>query len=163
MARKVFFSFHYERDSQRASVVRNSWVTKLNSEEAGFLDAAAWEKVKSQGDAAIKNWIEKQLNGTSVTAVLIGPETNSREWVRYEVRRSYERGNGLLGIYLHNIKDFSGKIDSKGDNTFGELGKDAAGNSVYFFEVASMYDWVYDTGYSNLGDWVEKAARKAGR
>lgn len=26
VARRVFFSFHYERDAQRAHVVRNSWV-----------------------------------------------------------------------------------------------------------------------------------------
>ncbi len=40
MARRVFFSFHYERDVWRAGQVRNSWVTK-DREEAGFWDAAA--------------------------------------------------------------------------------------------------------------------------
>jgi len=25
------------------------------------------------------------------------------------------------------------------------------------------YDWVYDRGYENLGDWIEKAAKDAGR
>lgn len=25
------------------------------------------------------------------------------------------------------------------------------------------YDWVNDDGYNNFGDWVEKAAKKAGR
>jgi len=34
MARKVFFSFHYERDIWRASIVRNSWVTKPDREAA---------------------------------------------------------------------------------------------------------------------------------
>jgi len=28
MARRVFFSFHHERDVWRANVVRHSWVTK---------------------------------------------------------------------------------------------------------------------------------------
>ena len=43
MARRVFFSFHYERDHWRANVVRNSWVTK-DRESAGFFDAGelAW-------------------------------------------------------------------------------------------------------------------------
>ena len=25
------------------------------------------------------------------------------------------------------------------------------------------YDWINDYGYANLGDWIEKAARDAGR
>lgn len=54
MARKVFFSFHYERDVWRAGQVRNSWVTKPDRDTAGFWDSASWEEVKKKGDAAIK-------------------------------------------------------------------------------------------------------------
>jgi hypothetical protein len=163
MARRVFFSFHYERDGQRASVVRNSWVTKPDREETGFVDAADWEKVKGQGDAAIKRWIERQLDGTSVTVVLIGAETSTREWVQFEVKRSYERGNGMLGIYLHNIKDWNGTTDTKGSDTFGELGKDSFGKSIYFWQRYTTYDWINDNGYDNLGSWIDAAARQAGR
>jgi len=163
MARRVFFSFHYERDVWRASQVRNSWVTKPNREFAGFMDAASWEQVKKQGKEAIKKWIGDQLSGTSVTVVLIGAETSTREWVQYEIKASYERGNGMLGIYIHNIKDANQKTDTPGNSTFGEIGKDLNGNSVYFWQVYPTYDWVLDDGYNNLGDWVEKAAKKAGR
>jgi hypothetical protein len=161
MARRVFFSFHYERDGQRASVVRNSWVTR--GETAGFIDSATWEEVKGRGETAVKRWIDDQLYGTSVTAVLIGAETSSREWVRYEVRRSYERGNGMLGIYLHNIKDFWSNTGVAGNNQFGELGTDQNGSSLYFWSLYPTYDWVLNDGYNNLGTWVEDAATKAGR
>lgn len=160
VARRVFFSFHYERDGQRASVVRNSWVTK--GEDAGYIDAANWEEVKGKGDATVKRWIEEQLSGTSVTVVLIGAETSSRDWVKYEIKRSFERGNGMLGIYLHNIKDFQLKTDTAGNNYFGELGKDSNGNSVYFWSLYNTYDWVLNNGYDNLGTWVEDAGKKAG-
>jgi len=161
--RRVFFSFHYERDVQRASIVRNSWVTKPNTEDAGFIDAASWEAVKKKGEAAVREWIKRQLDGTSVTVVLIGPETSSRAWVREELRMSYDRGNGFVGIYLHNIKDFNGNTDRAGDSYFGELGKRLNGGPVYFFEIANNYDWILDNGYSNLGNWVEEAAKRAGR
>src|SRR5260221_6221778 len=98
VARRVFFSFHYERDVQRASVIRNSWVTKPNSEEAGFIDAANWEEVKKKGEASIKAWIDRQLDGTSVTAVLIGAETSSREWARYDVLRSLKKATECSGF-----------------------------------------------------------------
>jgi hypothetical protein len=67
MARRAFFSFKYE-DVSRAMVVRNSWVTQGGQQAAGFVDAADFEKIKRQGDAAIKRWIDDQLKGTSVTS-----------------------------------------------------------------------------------------------
>jgi|SRR5208282_1766372 len=163
MARSVFFSFYYKKDVSRANQVRNSWVTKGDKEAAGFTDAAAFEEVEKGGDAAIKKWINGQLSGTSVTVVLIGSETNQREYVKYELQKSYEKGNGMLGIYIHQCKDLSGKTDTKGSNHFGEVGKDANGNAVYFSAAYTCYDWVDDDGYTNMGKWIEAAAKKAGR
>jgi len=181
MARRVFFSFHYERDVWRANVVRNSWVTKGNYIEAGFIDSAEFEKIKKKGDQAIKKWIDEQLEGTSVTVVLIGAETYLRKWVRYEIIKSFDRGNGLLGVYIHNIKDKNGKVDLKGPNPFDYVGVliDKDGNGFYcerndtgwgLFSPyskcssrldkmywtnkfpAKIYDWIYDNGYENLSN-----------
>lgn len=163
MARSAFFSFYYKKDVVRANQVRNSWVTKGDKEAAGFTDAAAFEKVEREGDAAVKKWIDGQLSGTSVTVVLIGSETNQREYVKYELQKSYEKGNGVLGIYIHQCKDLSGKTDTKGSNHFGEIGKDANGKAVYFSSAYTCYDWVDDDGYNNMGGWIEAAAKKAGR
>ena len=162
MARKAFFSFHYENDVWRANIVRNSWVTKDSKEAAGFIDAADFEEVKKGGDSAIKKWIRDQLYGTTVTVVLLGSETSKREYVKYEIEQSYERGNGLLGIYIHKIKDQNGNTSSKGSNQFGEIGKDKNGNSVYF-STFPCYDWIDDDGYNNMGKWIEAAAQKAGK
>jgi len=162
MARRAFFSFHYENDVWRANQVRNSWVTQ-GKEAAGFVDSAEFEKVKRGGDAAIKKWIDNQLDGTSVTVVLIGSDTSNRPYVQYELQTSYEKGNGIIGVYIHQLKDQDGKTSSKGSSTFGELGKDSNGNLVYFYQIAKEYDYVNDDGYSNLGSWIEDAAKKVGR
>ena len=105
MARRVFFSSHYETDICRARQVRNSWVTKPDREAAGFWDAAAWEEVKKKDEEAIKRWIDKQLEGTSVTVVLIGAETSERKYVQYEINQSWDKGNGLIRTYVHNFKE----------------------------------------------------------
>jgi hypothetical protein len=146
MARRVFFSFKYQ-DVSRAMVVRNSWVTQ-GREAAGFVDAAEFEKIKRQGDQAIKNWINKQLEGTSVTVVLVGDKTCSSRWVKYEIQKSIERGNGLLGVDVSKIKDLNG-------NTTERCGRIPEGYSFYL--------WNNDEGYKNLGSWIEKAAKDAGR
>ena len=146
MSRKAFFSFKYE-DVGRAMVVRNSWVTK-EKEAAGFVDKAEFEEVKKKGDQAIKNWIDKQLMGTSVTVVLVGEKTCSSRWVKYEIEQSIKRGNGLLGIDISKIKDFAGKTSER----CGEIPKG------YPF-----YLWFKDDGYNNMGNWIEKAAKAAGK
>ena len=105
MARRVFFSFHYETGIQRASQVRNSWVTKPDREAAGFWDAAAWEEVTKKGEEAIERWIDKQLEGTSVTVILIGAETLERKYVQYEINQSWNKGNRLIGTYVLNLKE----------------------------------------------------------
>ena len=128
-------------------VVRNSWVTQGNR-AAGFIDAADFEKIKRQGDASIKRWIDNQLEGTSVTVVLVGQHTCSSRWVRYEIDKSIERGNGLLGIDISKIKDFQGRTSE----WCGELPKG------YPF-----YLWNKHKGYANIGNWIEKAADQAGR
>jgi hypothetical protein len=163
MARKVYFAFHYQRDIWRVNQVRHTWVTKEDIEEAGYIDAADFEKVERQGEEAIKRWIDNQLEGTSVTVVLIGYETHNRKYVSYEIEQSYNRGNGLLGIYIHNLKDRNGMTDYKGDNPFDTWYITKNGQKIYFSQIYPTYDWVNDDGYNNIGDWIEAAAKKAGK
>ena len=163
MVRRVFFSFHYERDIWRVSQVRNSWVTKPDIEEAGYIDAAGWESIEKQGEEAIKRWIMTQLDGTSVTVVLIGTETSKRQWVGYEIDQSHRKGNGMLGIYIHNVKDQKSLTDTKGSNPFDNWYIEQNGQKTYLSQLYPTYDWVSDNGYDNIGDWIEQAAKKAGR
>ena len=148
MARRVFFSFHYERDVSRANVVRNSWVTQ-DREAAGFFDAGLWEEAKRKGDAAIKKMIDDALQNTSVTAVLIGKETSSRPYVQYEIDQSMARGNGLVGVWINAIKNLAGETDEAGPNPLSSKYK--------------VYAWNRDDGYTNFGAWVEEAAKAAGK
>jgi hypothetical protein len=146
MARKVFFSFKYE-DVSRAMVVRNSNVIK-GDQIAGFIDKADFEAVKKQGDQAIKNWINNQLKGTTVTVVLVGAETNKSRWVKYEIEQSIKQGNGLLGINISGINNLQGKSTTCCEKM----------PKGYPF-----YKWVADNGYEMLGKWVETAAKAAGK
>lgn len=160
MARKTFFSFHYAQDNWRAGIVRNSWVTQSDRQAAGFFDSAEWEAVQKKNDSDIEKWIDKQLDGTSVTVVLIGEKTYGRKWINYEIKSSHKKGNGLLGVYVHQIKDSNKNTSNKGSNPFNQWNfTDKNGNAVTY----PVYDWINDDGYNNLGNWIEKAAKAAGR
>jgi hypothetical protein len=127
-------------------VVRNSWVTQ-GREAAGFIDSADFEELKKKGDDAIKAWIDDQLKGTSVTIVLVGEYTCSSRWVKYEIEKSEERGNGMLGIDISKIKNFNGETTER-------CGRIPEGYEFYY--------WNNNDGYHNLGDWIERAAKAAG-
>ena len=165
MARRTFFSFHYSPDCWRASQIRNSWVTKDrdNRQSAGFFDSAEWEQVKKEQDPDIEKWIDRQLDGTSVTVVLVGSNTAHRKWIDYEIKSSYSRGNGLLAIQIHNQKNSKGLTGLKGTNPFSYWHVTKDGQKVYFTELFKTYDWVLNNGYEKVGDWIESAAKARGK
>lgn len=146
MARKVFFSFQYE-DVQRVMTVRNSNVIE-GVQKSGVIDKAEFEQLARQGDIAVRNWIDRQIEGTSVTVVLVGPTTNKSKWVQYEIQKSIERGNGILSINISQIPGWDGRPTT------------CCGLQVKGYP---NYNWVSDSGYRNIGVWVEQAARNAGR
>jgi hypothetical protein len=162
MARKVFFSFHYDRDVRRVVQVRNAWVVRPDGEAQPFYDKAEFEEVKRRV-GGIEKWIEQQLSGTSVTVVLFGAQTYEREWVRYEIKRSYELRKGILAIDIHNIKDPQFGSDVQGRNPLEYWSVKQNGRDVSFAALYRTYDYVYDNGYANMSRWIEEAATAAGR
>lgn len=123
MAKRVFFSFDYKDVADfRANVVRQHWLTKLGREAAGFYDASIWESAIKRGSVAVKRLINRGLNNTSVTCVLIGSRTYSRRWVRYEIFKSFKRGNEIVGIHINSIKGRDQQVKKMGQNPLSHLG-----------------------------------------
>jgi len=123
MAKRVFFSFHYQDVIDfRANVVRQHWLTKPDRESAGFFDASVWENAKRTGSTAIKRLINSGLDGTSVTCVLIGSQTYARQWVRYEILKSFRKGNSLLAVHINTIKGRDQMTKTKGPNPLAYVG-----------------------------------------
>ena len=120
MANRVFFSFHYQDVIDfRANVVRNHWMTKPDREAAGFFDASLWESSKKRGgDPALMKLINDGLDNTSNTCVLVGSETWARPWVRYEILKSFKRGNSQFGVNINGIKGRDGQTKMSAPNPF---------------------------------------------
>lgn len=137
MAKRVFFSFHHDDvKSFRANVVRQHWVTKPDREVAGFFDASIWEKAKKEGFIALKRMINTALINTSNTCVLIGTETYKRPWVRYEIFKSFVKGNHIVGVHINGIKDKDKQTKNLGKNPFDFLGYkfNEFGTHITFYE-----------------------------
>lgn len=144
MARFVFFSFAYDDVKNfKVNVVRQSWL--INNSEETFIDGSIWEKEKLKTPTVIKNLIDKGMNKTSVTAVLIGDDTANRRWVNYEIVKSFDKGNGLIGIHINRIRGKHQVISGRGLNPLDRLGflVSEDGNKIHFYELKNRKWEVY--------------------
>jgi len=158
MARRVFYSFHYKPDNWRASQVRNIGKVEGNK-PASDND---WETVTKGGEKAIQKWIDDQLNGRSCSIVLIGENTAGRKWIKYEIEKSWNDGKGLLGIYIHNLKNSAGEQSNKGRNPFEDFTMQRDNKKLS--SIVKTYDPpyttsknVYDYISEHIEDWIETA------
>ena len=144
MAKKVFFSFHYQDVIDfRANVVRNHGNFKLNRGEAGFYDSSIWEEAKKTSDLALKRLINEGLNNTSNTCVLVGTDTYQRRWVRYEILKSLKKGNYVFAVHINGIKDKYKKTKNLGKNPLDYVGVYAKNNYEYHLVYKSNNKWYY--------------------
>lgn len=162
MAKRVFFSFHYQDVIDfRANVVRNHWVTKDNREQAGYFDASVWEEAEKKGDLALKRLINSALEGTTATCVLVGSATYARRWVRYEIIKSIQRGNHTFAVQINGIKGKDGKIKSVGNSPFDYLAfcYSEDGASLEILEYSGG-KWI---GYADAAGWTLKVVAPKSR
>jgi MTH538 TIR-like domain (DUF1863) len=136
MPRSVYFSFHYQDVIDfRANVVRNS--RKFRQKGEVFRDSSIWEEAQEKQVKKIKLLIENELKGSSVTCVLIGSDTYSRRWVRYELVKSFETKKGQVGVGINWIKDKEGNTKFwPGENPFDYLSLKVSkdGKTIDLFE-----------------------------
>lgn len=165
MARKVFFSFHFQEDHWRAGQVRNIGTI----EGSKPLQDNDWEQLKRRGDYAIKNWIDDQLRGTSCVVVLIGNQTATRKWIQYEIRKGWELGKGVMGIYIHKLLNQFQMSTYGGSSPFNQIYVSTRWGAIDLGRIVPLHDPPYyesTLAYryieANIETWVEEAIKLRG-
>jgi hypothetical protein len=133
----VFISYE-GHDRQRAkgfNLLR--WNKNVDVE---FVGRHLLDPVKSNNREYITRKIKEQIQGTSVTVVLLGKHTHESDWVAKEIRWSLEKEppNGILAIRLDASASVPDEIKARG---------------------AEVINW----NPHEFGDAIERAARAAGR
>src|SRR3546814_10152257 len=52
---------------------------------------------------------------TFFRSVCIGYKTAGRKFINYEIQKSIDRGNGILGVKIHHLKNLASETDPEGD------------------------------------------------
>ena len=83
---RVFFSFHYELDRQRADLLRQR-VRQRNEGLPGLVDGSLHEAYAESDTALLMRRIDRAILQCSLTVVLVGQETAGRYYVNFEIER----------------------------------------------------------------------------
>ena len=146
--RHCFLIFDYDNDLARAKQVAECGVVDAIA-PAGFDDGSHWNAAAKKGTEALNSLIDKALEGTSATVVLIGEHTAHRDYVDYAIERSIDRQNGIVGIFIDDLTDENGKPGARGPVPY----EAAAAEKL---EAGGYQTHAWDR--SKFSEWVEEAA-----
>lgn len=158
MSKRIFTSFHYIPDNWRASQIRS--MGKI--EGSSVATTNKWEEVTNGGNKAIQKWIDDNMGGKSCVVVFVGKNTAGRKWISYEIKKAWEDGRGVFGIYVHNLKDSDSEQTDKGSNPFDEftIGEEKLSSVVKCYDPPySTSTYVYNHIKENIEDWIEEAIK----
>jgi MTH538 TIR-like domain (DUF1863) len=159
VADKVFYSFHYKPDVQRVARIRS-----IGAVTGQTIDSSRFEKVKREGEAAVKRWIAREMADKDCLVVLIGSTTAGRPWVNYEIEKAWNDGLGVVGVRIHNLVDLNGNVSDKGGDPFSNF--TVGPSKTPLSSIVKTYNppgrtsqQVYNTIADNIVSWVEEAVR----
>ena len=143
MSRRIFISFSYTDQKVARGFNLLRWNKNVDFE---FVGRHLLAPVDSSNEAYISQKIREQIDGTSVTVVLIGKDTHESTWVAKEIGWSLDKPkkNGILGILLDGAE---------------KPPRDSPVGRALYEANADIIKWEPE----NFSEAVEKAALAAGR
>jgi hypothetical protein len=111
--RRVYFSLNYEHDLKRVQKIRLP-ANIIAGSAGGLSGPDGWQKITRRGPMAVRGVIDDALSNTVATVVCIGSRSIGSRYLDYELERSLDRGNALLGLRIGGIPDEYGQLDEGG-------------------------------------------------
>ena len=119
--KKVFVSFDYEND-RRYKFLLEAW--DANPDFDFFFSDLSTNEIQSWDIARIKAALTRKINQATHTLVIIGKYANSlhkdrkeigyRNWLNFEIAKSKENGNKLVGVKLDKENESPEEILNSG-------------------------------------------------
>lgn len=119
--KKVFVSFDYENDKNYKFLLQ-AW--DANPDFDFFFSDYSSQEIQTNSVAVVKNVLSRKINEATYTLVIIGAEANKlhkdhvaigyTNWQNYEIAKSKEHGNKLVGIKIKSTNVSPDEILSSG-------------------------------------------------
>lgn len=154
---RAYFCYSHEEDRLKVQEVYGCWLhARPDNQVAGIWDSEVCSLMDEGKVEEVESWLDRQLNDTKATVVLIGSHTASSPWVLRGIQKSIERGNQIVGIAINAIPDSDGTVSLPGVNPLSRIC--FADSGVCVATRYPVYQWVCDGGQHNLCGWIEQAA-----
>jgi len=153
ITRQVFYSFHFDNDVMRVQQVRNIGALEDNKP----VSANEWEQVRKSGSTAIEKWIDDNMKYRSCVVVLVGEDTANRPWVKHEIKKAWNDGKGVVGIYIHNIKCPRNGTSRQGKNPFEQF----TTNGKSLSSIVTCYNPNSYDAYNDIKNNLERLVKEA--
>ena len=137
MEKKVFVSFDYEKDRYYYALMK-AWDANTNIEFV-FSDYTSKE-IKSDSIPVVKAALTRKINEATHTLVIIGEDANKRHtdaveigytnWQNFEIAKSKERKNKLIGVKIDSTYDSPSELLGAGAKWAMSFGKDSIINAL---------------------------------
>lgn len=115
--KKVFVSFDYDNDKKYKFLLQ-AWDANKQF-DFSFADRSSRE-INSDNVDRVKAGLTLRINSARYTLVIIGKEANKlhkdskligyRNWINFEIAKSKQNGNKLVGVKLHKNYDSPSEI-----------------------------------------------------
>ncbi len=93
------------------------------------------------------------MQGRSCAVVLVGANTANRKWINYEIVKAWDDGLGVVGIYIHGLKDSAKATSTMGSNPFDYIGYGNTGRKLS--SIVKCYNPAGNTSQERY-DWLVK-------
>ncbi|SMG62220.1 Domain [methanotrophic bacterial endosymbiont of Bathymodiolus sp.] len=107
--KKVFVSFDYDNDKQYKALLK-AW--DANPDFDFYFSDYSSNEINSSSVSVVKQALSRKINEANYTLVLVGKEANKqhnhykeigyKNWLNYEIAKSKEHRNKLVGVKLSN-------------------------------------------------------------
>lgn len=97
--RNVFISFAYE-DIDEVNLLRGQ--AKNENSDMDFIDRSLQAPFDSRRADYIRNRLEDRINQASMTVVYLSNDTETSDWVAWEVKKSVELGKAVVAVHSGN-------------------------------------------------------------
>ena len=119
--KKVFVSFDYENDKHYKFLLQ-AW--DANPEFDFYFSDLSADEIKSKSVSVVKQVLSAKINAANHTVVIVGAEANKqhsdhkeighKNWLNYEVAKSKEHKNKLVGIKIDKSYDSPSELLNSG-------------------------------------------------
>lgn len=119
--KKVFVSFDYEKDKHYKFLLQ-AW--DANPEFDFYFSDLSADEIKSKSVPVVKQVLSAKINAANHTVVIVGAEANRqhsdhkeighKNWLNYEVAKSKEHKNKLVGIKIDKSYDSPSELLNSG-------------------------------------------------